>query len=67
MAVKDDVKQWLKDNGVWTKFWQRRDERKMAGNTPAEAQRLALEEFYHPDGQPAVASAQAGESAGGGF
>ncbi len=66
MAVKDDVKQWLKDHNVWTAFWQRRDEHKASGDTPADAQSKALEEFYHPDDEPAVASAQAGESAGGG-
>ena len=64
MAVKDDIKQWLKDHGVWAAFWKRRDEFKAGGDAPADAQRKALEEFYHPDGEPAVATA--GESAGGG-
>ena len=57
MAVKDDVKRWLKDHGVWTAFHKRRDEHKGAGDTPAVAQEKALEEFYHPDDEPDVATA----------
>ena len=66
MAFKSEQKQWLVDHGVWGACWKRRDEHKAAGDPPAVAQRKALEEFYHPDGEPAVVSAQAGESAGGG-
>ena len=66
MAVKDDVKRWLVDHEAWNSFWKRRDEHKAAGDPPAVAQRKALAEFYHPNDQPAVVSAQAGESAGGG-
>ena len=66
MAVKDDVKQWLVDHDVWTSFWKRRDEHKAAGDLPIVAQRKALEEFYRPDDEPVVVSAQAGESSGGG-
>ena len=66
MAVKVDVKAWLVEQGVWRPFWMRRDEYKAAGDTPAEAQRKALDEFYCPEGEPAVAQAQAGASSGGG-
>ena len=66
MAVKVDVKAWLVEHGVWRPFWMRRDEYKAAGDTPAEAQRKALDEFYRPEGESAVAQAQAGASSGGG-
>ena len=66
MAVKPDVKEWLKTAGVWKAFCDRRDEYKGAGDKPAVAQRKALDEFYHPDDQPAAVSAQPVESSGGG-
>ena len=61
MAVKPDVKEWLKAAGVWKPFCDRRDEHKSAGDKPIVAQRKALAEFHYPDGPPAVVSAQAGE------
>ena len=64
MPVKDGIKQWLVEHGAWTLFHRRRDEHKAAGDLPIVAQRKALEEFYHPDDELAVATA--GESSGGG-
>ncbi|MCH8879593.1 MAG: hypothetical protein IID34_06875 [Planctomycetes bacterium] len=59
MAVKPEVKERLKADGVWKYFCLRRDELKLLGEKPAVAQRKALAEFYRPDDVTAVAPAQA--------
>ena len=58
MAFKAEDRQWLEQHGVWKQCWRRKEELKAAGYRPADAQRIALSEFYHPD--DAVAPAQAG-------
>ena len=62
MAVKPDVKEWLKAAGVWKPFCDRRDEYKAAGDKPIVAQCKALSDYHHPDGPPAVAQAAGGPS-----
>ena len=67
MAFKDEHRQWLEDHGVWEQCWRRKEEYKIAGYAPAEAQRKALFEFYRLNDAPVVApAAQAGDSASGG-
>ena len=59
MAVKPEVKERLKADGVWKPFCLRREELKVLGEKPIVAQRKALAEFYRPDDVTAVAPAQA--------
>ena len=59
MAVKPEVKEWLKSDGAWKLFCTRREELKASGDLPRDAQRKALAEFYRPDDPPAVAPAPA--------
>ena len=63
MPFKPEEKQWLEEHGVWKECWRRKEELKAAGHKPAQAQRMALREFYHPNNLLAVAPAQAGAEA----